>query len=113
MAKLQRIPLESTISSGDDKEHNEALRAGVVLVETAETQAALSALPAADVDRLADAMNKLLEVLNAPGRHKSKRWSWHLALTYVPTTGGQPELGGGGRTPELGGSGRTPESKPR
>lgn len=100
MAKLQRIPMESLISSGDDEGRNEQLQAGVVLVETAETQAALSALPAADVDRLADAMNKLLDVLNAPGRHKSKRWSWHLALTYVSPTGAQPGLGGSGRTPE-------------
>ena len=100
MAKLKRIPVQSTISSGDDSERNEQLQAGVVLVETAETQAALSALPAADVDRLADALNKLLDVLNAPGRHKSRRWSWHLALTYVHPTGAQPEHGGAGRTPE-------------
>ncbi len=100
MAKLKRIPVQSTISTGDDAERNEQLQAGVVLVETAETQAALSALPAADVDRLADALNKLLAVLNAPGRHKSRRWSWHLALTYVQTTGAQPEHGGAGRTPE-------------
>jgi hypothetical protein len=100
MAKLKRIPMQSTISTGDDEEHNEQLQAGIVLVETAETQAALSALPAADVDRLADAMNKLLDVLNASGRHKSRRWSWHLALTYVHTTGAQPGLGGSGRTPE-------------
>jgi hypothetical protein len=100
MAKLERIPMQSTISTEDDSERNEQLQAGVVLVETAETQAALSALPAADVDRLADALNKLLDVLNAPGRHKSRRWSWHLALTYVHPTGGQPERGGTGPTPE-------------
>lgn len=100
MAQLERIPFQSKIPNRGDADRNLKLREGIVLVETTETQAALSSLPATEVDQLAEALNKLLDVLNANSGRTSKTWSWHLALTASPTSGGQGEAGGPGRTPE-------------
>ena len=101
MAQLEQIPFQSKIPNRRDADRNLKLRKGIVLVETSETQAALSNLPPADVDMLADALNKLLDVLNAKGAHSSKTWSWHLALTDSATSGGQGEVGGPGKSPEV------------
>jgi len=98
MAHLKRIPFQSQISSHMDEERNSKLEKGIVLVETIETQAVLSKLPSADVDRLADALNKLLDVLNA--RHAHDVWSWHLALTVQSKQGGEQHGGGPGPSPE-------------
>ena len=100
MAQLEQIPFQSKIPNRGDADRNIKLQHGIVLVETTETQAALSNLPSADVDKLADALNKLLDVLNANRAHASKTWSWHLALTDSPTSGGQGEAGGPGKSPE-------------
>jgi len=100
MAQLQQIPFQSKIPNRRDADRNLKLQQGVVLVETTETQAALSALPPADVDKLAEALNSLLDALNADRARTSRTWSWHLALTVTPTSGGQGEAGGPGRTPE-------------
>ena len=100
MAQLEQIPFQSKIPNRRDADRNLKLQKGIVLVETTETQAALSSLPSADVDKLADALNKLLDVLNANRAHTSKTWSWHLALTFSSTSGGQGEVGGPGKSPE-------------
>ncbi len=99
MAQLEQIPFQSKIPNRGDADRNLKLRNGIVLVETTETQAALSSLPQAEIDKLAEALNTLLDALNA-GAPKGKRWSWHLALTVASTTGGAPEAGGPGHTPE-------------
>ncbi|MEP6502859.1 MAG: hypothetical protein ABJD97_05995 [Betaproteobacteria bacterium] len=98
MAHLKQIPFQSEISSRRDDDRNSELEKGIVLVETTETQAVLSKLPSADVDRLADALNKLLDVLNA--KHAHEVWSWHLALTVSFTQGGEQQVGGPGKSPE-------------
>ncbi len=100
MAQLEQIPFQSKIPNRGDADRNLKLQKGIVLVETTETQAALSNLPSAEVDQLAEALNKLLDVLNAKSAHTSKTWSWHLALTFSSTSGGQGEAGGPGKTPE-------------
>jgi hypothetical protein len=100
MAQLEQIPFQSKIPNRRDADRNLKLQNGIVLVETTETQAALSSLPSADVDRLADALNKLLGVLNVNRAHTSKVWSWHLALTVSSTQGGQQQGGGPGKPPE-------------
>ena len=100
MAQLEQIPFQSKISNRGDADRNLQLQKGIVLVETTETQAVLASLPAADVDQLAEALNKLLEVLNAGHARTGKTWSWHLALTVSSTSGGQGEAGGPGKTPE-------------
>ena len=100
MAQLEQIPFQSKIPNRGDADRNLKLQKGIVLVETTETQAALSNLPSAEVDKLAEALNKLLDALNANRAHTSKTWSWHLALTFSSTSGGQGEAGGPGKTPE-------------
>ena len=100
MAQLEQIPFQSKISNRGDADRNLQLQKGIVLVETTETQAVLSKLPATEDGRLAEALNKLLDALNANHAHTGKTWSWHLALTFTPTSGGQGEAGGPGRTPE-------------
>ncbi len=100
MAQLEQIPFQSKIPNRRDADRNLQLRKGIVLVETTETQAVLASLPAADVDQLAEALNKLLDVLNAGHARTGKTWSWHLALTVSSTSGGQGEAGGPGKTPE-------------
>jgi hypothetical protein len=100
MAHLEQIPFQSKIPTRRDADRNLQLRKGIVLVETTETQAVLTGLPAAEVDQLAEALNKLLDVLNANQARTSKSWSWHLALTVTSTSGGQGEAGGPGKTPE-------------
>ncbi len=99
MAQLEQIPFQSKIPNRRDADRNLQLQKGIVLVETTQTQAVLASLPAADVDQLAEALNKLLDVLNANPR-TGKTWSWHLALTVSTTSGGQGEAGGPGKTPE-------------
>jgi hypothetical protein len=100
MAQLEKIPFQSKIANRRDSDRNAKLEKGIVLVETTETQAALSDLPPAEVDKLAEALNRLLDVLNANSGHTSKVWSWHLALTFTQGQGGQPEAGGPGKSPE-------------
>lgn len=98
MAQLEQIPFQSKISNRRDDDRNLKLQNGIVLVETTETQAALSSLPHADVDRLADALNKLLDALNA--KSVRDKWSWHLALTARSGQGGEQQGGGAGKSPE-------------
>jgi len=100
MAQLEQIPFQSKIPNRRDADRNLQLRKGIVLVETTETQAVLASLPATEVDQLAGALNKLLDVLNANHARTGKTWSWHLALTASSTSGGQGEAGGPGKTPE-------------
>ena len=100
MAQLEQIPFQSKIPNRGDADRNLKLQKGIVLVETTETQAALSGLPSAEVDKLAEALNTLLDALNADRARTGKTWSWHLALTVTSTTGGQGEAGGPGKTPE-------------
>ena len=100
MAQLEQIPFQSKIPNRRDADRNLQLQKGIVLVETTETQAVLASLPAADVDQLSGALNKLLDVLNANRVRTGKTWSWHLALTVSSTSGGQGEAGGPGKTPE-------------
>ena len=100
MAQLEKIPFQSKIPNRGDADRNLQLQKGVVLVETTETQAVLSQLPSADVDKLAEALNTLLDALNADRARTGKTWSWHLALTFTTTSGGQGEAGGPGKTPE-------------
>ncbi len=101
MAQLERIPFQSKIPHRGDADRNIKLQHGVVLVETAQTQDVLSKLPSAEVDKLAEALNTLLDVLNADRARTSKTWSWHLALTDSTTSGGQGEAGGPGKSPEV------------
>ena len=100
MAQLEQIPFQSKIPTRRDADRNLKLQNGIVLVETTETQAVLSGLPSADVDKLAEALNSLLDALNVNRAQTAKTWSWHLILTATPTSGGQGEAGGPGHTPE-------------
>jgi hypothetical protein len=94
MAKLKQIEFDPPLLNKHDADRNEKLRMGIVEVETAEEQSVLSGLPEADVNNLADALKRLLTVLNATSEETKKIWCWHLALTHrQPPRGEVPEGG--------------------
>jgi hypothetical protein len=79
MAKLKQIEFDPPLLNKHDADRNEKLRTG---------------LPEADVNNLADALKRLLTVLNATSEETKKIWCWHLALTHrQPPRGEVPEGG--------------------
>jgi hypothetical protein len=94
MAKLKQIEFETPLPNKDDADRNEKLEKGIVKVETAEKQSVLSRLPKTDVENLADALKRLLTVLNAKSEETEKIWCWHLALTHRRPPKGEVKKGG-------------------
>jgi hypothetical protein len=98
MAELKAIPFDTHLPVKDDEERNELLRSGTVRVETHQEQSVLSSLPGAEVGRLADAMTRSLDRMNADAARTKETWCWHLALTRSTDGRGQPGDGGSGKS---------------